>query len=245
MTVNHSSSTPTLFQQGVITFQNVTKVFPGADALNGVSVEILKGQVIGLLGPNGSGKSTFLKLIAGLHRPTSGSVLVNGVAPNRDTKSMVAYLPEVDHIYPWMTVEGSLRFVSSFYRDWDMATANRLLDFFKLPRKNRVGKLSKGMRGKLRLIIVLARRASVILLDEPLSGIDPPSRVAIVDALLSEFQSGEQTIILSTHEVLESEPLFDRLIFLNQGRIALEGDVEDLRQRYNASVQDLFKEVLK
>lgn len=232
-------------QQGIISFRGVSKVFPGADALTNVSIEVPKGQVIGLLGPNGSGKSTFLKLIAGLHRPTRGLVLINGRIPDRTTKSHVAYLPEVDHIYPWMTVEKSLQFVGSFYKDWDAARADRLVDFFELPRRNRVGKMSKGMRAKLRLIVVLARSSSIILLDEPLSGIDPPSRTRIVDALLSEFDSGEQTIILSTHEVLETESLFDRLIFLADGHVRLEGEAEALRQRYGSSVQDLFKEVLK
>lgn len=229
----------------VIVFEKVTKLFPGADALRDVSVAIPRGQVVGLLGPNGSGKSTFLKLIAGLYRPTHGTVRVEGETPGRSTKARVAYLPEVDHIYPWLTVTESLRFVSTFFPDWDHAKAERLVDFFELPRKSRVGKLSKGMRGRLRLVLVLARSAPVILLDEPLSGIDPPSRLRIVDALVAEFESGRQTIVLSTHEVLETESLFDRLIFLNHGRIALEGDVDDLRARYGASVQDLFREVLK
>lgn len=231
--------------QTLIEFRNVTKLFPGADALKNVSVDIQKGRVVGLLGPNGSGKSTFLKLIAGLHRPTRGEVYVSGESPGRTTKDLVAYLPEVDHIYPWMTVEQSLNFISSFYKDWDQEKAERLLEFFKLPRRNRVGKLSKGMRGKLRLIVVLARSAPVVLLDEPLSGIDPPSRVSIVDALVSEFDAGEQTIIISTHEVLETESLFDSLIFLYQGEIALQGDVDALRQQYGTSVQDLFKEVIR
>lgn len=231
--------------RALITFRRVAKIFPGAEALRDVSVDIPKGKVVGLLGPNGSGKSTFLKLIAGLHRPTRGEVLIEGTAPGRSTKELVAYMPEVDHIYPWMSVEESLRFVSSFYKDWDDEKAQRLLDFFQLPRKNRVGKLSKGMRGKLRLLLVLARSAPVVLLDEPLSGIDPPSRISIVDALVSEFESGQQTIILSTHEVLETEALFDRLIFLSQGMIALEGDVDELRHKYGASVQELFKEVVK
>lgn len=229
---------------GIISFRGVSKKFPGADALAEVTVDVPKGQVIGLLGPNGSGKSTFLKLIAGLHRPTRGQVFVGGRMPDRATKSYVAYMPEVDHIYPWMTVARSLRFVGSFYKDWDVERAERLVDFFELPRRNRVGKLSKGMRAKLRLIVVLARSSSILLLDEPLSGIDPPSRIRIVDALLSEFDSGEQTIILSTHEVLETESLFDRLIFLADGRVRLEGEVEALRQRYGTSVQGLFKEVL-
>lgn len=231
--------------RSLIRFDHVSKSFPGADALKDVTVEIPKGRVVGLLGPNGSGKSTFLKLIAGLHRPTRGEVFVAGEPPGRRTKELVAYLPEVDHIYPWMTVECSLNFLSAFYKDWDGAKAERLLDFFKLPRRHKVGKLSKGMRGKLRLTAVLARSAPVVLLDEPLSGIDPPSRVSIVDALVREFDAGEQTIIISTHEVLETESFFDSLIFLHQGRIALQGDVDTLRQRYGASVQDLFKEVIQ
>lgn len=231
-------------KDAIISFRNVTKRFPGADALTDVTVDVPKGQVIGLLGPNGSGKSTFLKLIAGLHRPTQGQVLVGGRVPDRETKSYVAYMPEVDHIYPWMTVGRAMQFIGSFYKDWDAERAERLIDFFELPRRNRVGKLSKGMRAKLRLTTVLARASSIILLDEPLSGIDPPSRIRIVDALLSEFDSGEQTIILSTHEVMETESLFDRLIFLVNGQIRLEGDVEELRRRYGTSVQGLFKEVL-
>lgn len=228
-----------------ISFQAVSKTFPGAEALKNVTVSIPKGQVIGLLGPNGSGKSTFLKMIAGLHRPTRGTVLVNGRTPDRNTKSLVAYLPEVDHIYPWMTVERSLRFVGSFYQDWDEQKADRLLEFFGLPRQSRVGKLSKGMRAKLRLTVVLARSAPIVLLDEPLSGIDPPSRVRIVDALLAEFDTSGQTMILSTHEVLETEALFDRLIFLVNGEVRLEGEAEELRRRYGSSIQDVFKEVVE
>lgn len=233
-----------LHAEDFIVFQDVSKIFPGAEALRNVTINIPKGQVVGLLGPNGSGKSTLLKLIAGLHRPTRGRVFINGRTPNRSTKAFVGYMPEVDHLYPWMSVERCIQFVSAFYEDWDEKRARRLLEFFELPLRQRVGKLSKGMRAKMRLSIVLARDASIILLDEPLSGIDPPSRVRIVDALLSEFQSGEQTIILSTHEVLETESLFEQLIFLSNGQVKLTGDVDALRQQYECSIQDLFEEVV-
>src|SRR5690625_730916 len=120
----------------VISLQNVSKRFSRVEALKGISITIPQGQVIGLLGPNGSGKSTFLKLIAGLHRPTRGVVLVNDHIPGRTSKTTIAYLPEVDHIYPWMTVRRSLQFISSFYADWEHERAERLLEFLALPPRS-------------------------------------------------------------------------------------------------------------
>lgn len=228
-----------------VRFSGVVKRFPGADALKGIDVEIPEGQIIGLLGPNGSGKSTMLKLIAGLYRPNQGEVRVFGRAPDRTTKAQVAYVPEVDHLYPWMTAEAALKFMAPFFADWDAERAVRLLEVLQLPPKAKVGKMSKGMRARLRLITALARSTRLILLDEPLSGIDPPSRTRIADALLSEYQESAQTVVLSTHEVLEAEHLFDRLIFLEQGRIKLEGDAEDLRQQFGTSVQGMFEEVYR
>lgn len=227
----------------LVTFRDVHKRFPGAEALQGVSLDLPTGQIVGLLGPNGSGKSTLLKLMAGLHRPTRGSVAVDGRAPNRTTKAQVAYLPEIDHLYGWMTVEQTIRFVQSFYEDWDGLRAQGLLDFMGLDSRKKVVNLSKGMRARLKLVLTLARSARLVLLDEPLSGIDPPSRARIVQAILSEYRFGEQTIIISTHEVLEAESLFDRLIMLENGRIKIDGDAEELRQQYGRSVQGIMEEV--
>lgn len=223
--------------------RNVSKRFPGAEALNQVSLALPKGQITGLLGPNGSGKSTLLKLLAGLCRPTSGEVLVGGRVPDRQVKAQVAYMPEVDHLYPWMRVSEMLDFVRPFYADWDQKRALSLLDFMGLPAQQPVGKLSKGMRARLRLVSTLARSASLVLLDEPLSGIDVPSRSRIVEAILSQFQAGEQTILLSTHEVLETETMFDHLILLEGGRVKLEGSADDLRSQYGKSVKDFLEEV--
>lgn len=227
----------------IIRIENVSKSFPGADALRGLSVDIPQGKFVGLLGPNGSGKSTLLKLIAGLHYPDEGRVLIEGKSPGRATKARIAYLPEVDHLYPTMTVRQTLDFMGAFFADWSQERAERLVDFMDLPRTAKVGQMSKGMRCRLRLVVTLARSAPVVLLDEPLSGIDPPSRNRIVKAILSEYISGEQTMILSTHEIHESEPLFEQLLFLDHGKLILQGDAEALRQEYGKSIRDLLEEV--
>lgn len=229
--------------QPIIRIENVSKSFPGADALRGLSVDIPQGTFVGLLGPNGSGKSTLLKLIAGLLYPDEGRILIEGKTPGRATKARVAYLPEIDHLYPTMTVKQTLDFMRAFFADWSQERAERLVDFMDLPLTARVGQMSKGMRGRLRLVVTLARSAPIVLLDEPLSGIDPPSRNRIVKAILSEYISGEQTMILSTHEIHESEPLFEQLLFLDHGKLILQGDAESLRQQYRKSIRDLLEEV--
>ncbi len=227
----------------IVVLRDVYKRFPGAEALRGVSLDLPAGQIVGLLGPNGSGKSTLLKLMAGLYRPSSGTVLVGGRAPDRRTKTIVSYLPEVDHLYPWMTVQGSLEFVRAFFADWDDERARALLDFMGLAPGKKVGALSKGMRARLRLVLALARSAPLVLLDEPLSGIDPPSRSRIVDAILSEYRAGRQTIVISTHEVLETEALFEQLVLLESGTVKLQGDAERLRAEFGRSVQGIMEEV--
>lgn len=229
--------------QPIIRVENVSKSFPGADALRDLTIDIPKGKLVGLLGPNGSGKSTLLKLIAGLHRPDNGRILIEGKSPGRETKARVAYLPEVDHLYPTMTVTQTLDFIGAFFADWSRERADKLVEFMDLPPAARVGRMSKGMRVRLRLVITLARSAPVVLLDEPLSGIDPPSRSRIVKAILSEYISGEQTMILSTHEIHESEPLFETLLFLDHGKLILQGDAEALRQQHDKSIRDLLEEV--
>lgn len=230
-------------ESAAATLRAVSKRFPGAEALNQVTLAIPRGQITGLLGPNGSGKSSLLKLIAGLYRPTAGEVLVNGRVPDQQTKAQIAYLPEIDHLYPWMTVAETLTFVRAFYADWDRNREGSLLEFMGLPTGQRVGKLSKGMRARLRLVLTMACNTSLILLDEPLSGIDVPSRSRIVEAILGQFQAGEQTILLSTHEVLETEAMFDRLVLLEGGQVKLEGSADELRDRYGKSVRDLLEEV--
>ena len=189
------------------------------------------------------GKSTMLKLIAGLYRPDAGTVTVDGEEPSPRTKAKVAYLPEIDHLYGWMTVRQILEYVRSFYEDWDEARCRELVQFMGLDPAARVRGLSKGMRARLKIVVAMSRPAPVVLLDEPLSGIDPPSRSRVLQAIVSEFREDSQTVVMSTHDVAESENLFSEVVFLKAGRVIARGDADQLRAERGKSIRDLFEEV--
>lgn len=227
----------------IVEINELHKRYPRVDALAGVDLKLTKGSIWGLLGPNGSGKSTLLKCIAGLVQPDRGTITVNGMRPSRHTKAQVSFVPEIDHLYRWMTVQESLDFMAAFYADWQKEQERELLDFMRLDPHKKISTLSKGMRARLKLVIGLARSADLILLDEPLSGIDPASRDRIVEGIVRQFRSEEQTMVLSTHEVDETERLFDSVIFLSDGKVYLQGDAEELRMEHNLSINELFKEV--
>ena len=228
-----------------VILDNVVKRFPLTKALDGVNLAIDPGKVVGLLGHNGSGKTTMLKIIAGLRRPTSGRVEVLGMAPGVETKKRVAFLSEVNTYYDWMTVDGLLNFVKSFHPDLCLEKAAELKEFMKLKGAAKIGALSKGQQARLKLVVGLSRQADLMLLDEPLAGIDPPSRAKILHALVGELRQEGQTVIISTHEVKEAEPIFDHVVFLREGRNVLEGDAETLRAETGHSMEELFGEVLE
>lgn len=224
---------------------DVVKRYGRVEAVRGVSLRLARGQIVGLLGPNGSGKSTLLKLIAGVLLPDAGDVRVLGRRPDRVTKGWVAFQPEVDHLYPWMTVQRVMDLAGAVVPDWDRGRAEELLRLLNLQdhRHVPVRALSRGMRARLKLAVTMARNAPVVLLDEPLSGIDPPSRARIIRALIEQFRSAEQVVVLATHEVAETEGVFDRVIFLERGRIRLDEDAQALRERFGRSIQAIMEEV--
>lgn len=227
----------------VLEVRNLVKRYPGADALNGISLTLTRGTVLGLLGPNGSGKSTLLKSVAGLVHPDSGEVLVEGIPIGTATKALVAYLPEVDPFYRWMRIGQVVDLAAAFHSDWDSSRAQELLQFMNLSRDQKVGGLSKGMRARLRLVVTLARNAPLLLLDEPLSGIDVASRARIIQGLIRQYRGGEQSLVISTHEVAEVEGILERVVFLEAGRIRLEGDADALRVEHGGSLEQIFEEV--
>lgn len=230
-------------QKTIIETTDLVKTFPGAEALKGLNIKINNGTITGLIGPNGSGKSTLLKILSGLQYPTTGEVRVFGHPVNRQTKERIAFLPELNHLYDWMSVNEALDFYSYFYQDWNSDVAGRLLGFMNIKETVKVKNLSKGMTARLKLVITMARSAPLVLLDEPFSGIDPQSRTRILEAIVTEYKLGEQTVILATHYVLEAEKIFDQVIMLEDGRIKMMAEADELRMKYNSSIQDLLKEV--
>ncbi len=227
----------------VIEIRDLWKRYPGTWALRGVTLTVPRGRVVGILGENGSGKSTLFRIVVGLDRPTRGTIRVFGERPSWRTRERLAYLPEVDALYRWMRIPELLRFAGAFYEGWDMAKAMDLVSRLRLRPEAKVGELSRGQRARLKLVLAFAWPAPLLLLDEPLSGIDPASRLDILDVLLREYRYGEQTILISTHLVRDVETFLDDVVFLKEGEVILSGQADDLRARFGKSLEEIFREV--
>lgn len=219
---------------------NVTKRYGKIDGVHDLSLELHPGQAVGLLGLNGSGKTTTLKLLAGMLFPTQGQVEVLGKTP-RENRGQIAYLSDADNLYAWMTPADAERFMVGLYPDFNLNRYRELLAFLEVPKQG-YRSMSRGQRARLRLAMVLARDARLFLLDEPLSGIDVISRDRILKSLVLEWRE-DACLVLSTHEVSEAEGIFERVLLLKEGRLAMDAKAEDLRVK-GQSVKDAFIEVL-
>jgi ABC-2 type transport system ATP-binding protein len=225
----------------MIRFQNVTKKYGHEIALEHSSIQFEKGKIYGLLGPNGSGKSTTLKMIAGLVLPSSGEVMFKDMKVTRKIADKVSYLTELDMFYEAFTVEGMIRFYASQFEDFDIEKANELTAFMNLDENKKIKHLSKGNRGRLKLILTLSRNTEVLLLDEPFSGLDPMVRDSIVKSLISYIDFGNQTVIIATHEIDEIEAILDEAYIIHDGKIEGHCEVEKLREEEGLSVLQWLK----
>jgi ABC-2 type transport system ATP-binding protein len=227
----------------MIEMQQVWKKYRDAWALRDVSLEAADGRVVGVLGENGSGKSSLFKILAGVVRPSQGVVRVMGVPVGIETRGLTAYLPEINPYYGWMSVAQQLEFLSRFYAGWDAVKATELCRFMKVPTDQKVGTLSKGQVARLKVAAAFSWPSRVVLMDEPLGGIDPPSRRRILATLFEQFRAAEQTILISTHLVDEVEGFVDSVLFLSAGEIVLRGEVDQLREDRGQSLAEMFEEV--
>jgi ABC-2 type transport system ATP-binding protein len=228
-----------------IKLNNVVKKYGKTAALDGVTLHFEPGKIYGLLGPNGSGKSTALKMMAGLVYPDKGTVTVLNEKATRRISKSVAYLTELDMFYDSFTVDKIIRFYDSQFPDFNLGKAHHLLKEMNLSRDRKIRRLSKGNRGRLKLVLTLSRDVPVILLDEPFSGLDPIVRDSIVKSLLEYIDFEEQTVIIATHEIDEIEPILDEVHAIYNGRIIGHENVEDLREQQGISVLEWFKRAMK
>ncbi len=223
---------------------DLSKNYGQKAALKNVNLTIEPGQIVGLLGPNGSGKTTLIKLINGLLQPSSGTIRVNGIKPGMETKAIVSYLSDKNYLSDWMRVEDIVHMFNDFYADFNMQKALDMLKDLDIDYKQKFKTLSKGTKEKVQLILVMAREAKLYVLDEPIAGVDPAARDYILRTILKNYNP-EATVIISTHLIQDVEQIFDSVIFINNGEIALHETVDDVRFKFNKSVDQLFREVFK
>ena len=223
---------------------DLSKNYGQKAALKNVNLTIEPGQIVGLLGPNGSGKTTLIKLINGLLQPSSGTIRVNGIKPGMETKAIVSYLSDKNYLSDWMRVEDIVHMLNDFYADFNKQKALDMLKDLDIDYKQKFKTLSKGTKEKVQLILVMAREAKLYVLDEPIAGVDPAARDYILRTILKNYNP-EATVIISTHLIQDVEQIFDSVIFINNGEIALHETVDDVRFKFNKSVDQLFREVFK
>ncbi|MFS0575660.1 ABC transporter ATP-binding protein [Sporosarcina sp. 179-K 3D1 HS] len=213
----------------MIELKNVSKKYGGRRALDGMTLALPTGKIIGLVGENGSGKTTLLKLVAGLLTPNSGSAEYNGEKITRKIAASVAYMPDADLFYPYLTVEQLFDFYESQFSDFNPIKAKEMAEFLNIGLDAKIKNLSKGNRGRVKIAATLAREADYYLLDEPFSGLDPMVREDIAKGLIRFTDTERQTIVLSTHELKEVEPLLDEIVVLRGGRLLAHEAIDEIR----------------
>jgi ABC-2 type transport system ATP-binding protein len=224
--------------------KNLNKSFDKKEVLKDVSFSIPNGKIIGLLGKNGVGKTTLIKLINDLLTPTSGEILVNGKNVGIESKKVISYLPERTYLNKQMKVYEVLEYFKDFYEDFDIDKAKKLLKDLDLDINEHLTKMSKGMQEKVQLVLVMSRAADLYILDEPLGGVDPATRDYILDTILSNFNEGA-SVIISTHLISDIERILDEVVFIDNGKIILHSDSDELRKKENASIDDIFRRMFK
>ncbi len=224
--------------------KHLCKKFDDKQILNDINITIPRGKIIGLLGKNGTGKTTLIKLINDLLTPTSGEVLINGKKPGIASKKVISYLPERTYLDKEMTIDEVLKYFEEFYDNFDIERAKKLLKDLNLNIDTHISKMSKGMQEKLQLILVMSRDAELYILDEPLGGVDPATRDYILDTILSNFNEGA-SVLISTHLISDIERILDEVIFINEGKIVINSSADELRNKENASIDEIFRRYFK
>ncbi|OLN23448.1 spermidine/putrescine ABC transporter ATP-binding protein [Domibacillus antri] len=209
----------------MIELSHVTKEYGKRKSLDDVTFTFEKGKVYGILGPNGSGKTA-----------------------DRKIASSLAFLSSEGMLYPSFKIDQMIDYFHSQYSDFSLEKAEELLTFMELDRHQKVSQLSKGQQGRLKLLLVLSRQTDVLLLDEPFIGLDPMVRMVrdtIVKGLVSFIDFGKQTVIITTHEITEIEPVLEEAIILEKGTITAHCNVEELREEQGISMLEWLKNNFK
>lgn len=230
--------------ESIVFAQGLTKLYGGFCALNGLNIALPKGKIIGLLGPNGSGKTTFIKILAGLLTRDAGEVKIDDKEIGTETKAIVSYLPERTYLSSWKSVKECLDYFSDFYADFDREKAEKMLADLGVDQKAKMRELSKGTKEKVQLILVMARRAKLYLLDEPIAGVDPAAREYIIETIIKNHSEGA-TVLISTHLIMDIESVLDDYLFIYNGKIFEAGSARTILDDKGKTLDAHFREVFR
>lgn len=225
----------------VLSVRNLKKAYGSHVVLDDISFEYESGKIIGLLGPNGSGKTTLIKILTGLIHDYSGEVLIDGGPVGVKSKAAVAYLPDRSYLHEWMTAANAIDMFADFYADFDKAKAYEMLRVFELNPKQKIKTMSKGMKEKVRLMLVMCRNAKLYILDEPFGGVDPAARQFILDTILANHPE-DSTLLISTHLIYDMEGILNNVLMIGHGKVLVDAKTQEITGS-GCTVEQKFKEV--
>lgn len=225
----------------MIEIKGVSKRYQKNQALKDATMVLRPGRIVGLLGPNGSGKTTLLRILTGELRMDSGSIIIDGKELSHESKAQISGLTRSDFMPLTMTIQQAAQAYTAFFKDFDFEKFYGLLPELELTPDMKLSNLSKGMRSKFALALAVSRKAQLIVLDEPLEGVDPIAREEILALIASGF-SKDSTILVTSHLINELERLLDEVYFIREGRIKSMGSVEAIREERNISLDEMYRE---
>ena len=215
----------------MLEMKHVSKTFDGFKALDDLSLTVPRGAVYGLVGPNGAGKSTAIRHLTGVYRPDCGEILMDGqpIYENNAVKSRIGYIPDEIFYFPSASLEEMRRYYRDMYPKFDDALFERLYDVFQLPKKSQMRRFSKGMQKQAAFHLTICCHPDVMILDEPVDGLDPVMRRQVWSLILSDVAQHETTVLISSHNLRELEDVCDHVGIMDHGKMLLERSLADMQ----------------
>ncbi|SFE86435.1 ABC transporter ATP-binding protein [Alteribacillus iranensis] len=230
----------------MIEAKSVTKKFHNETAVRNINITVKRGSIYGLLGSNGAGKTTLLKMMAGIYRPETGTISIEDVPvfENVFIKKKVCYIPDTLYFFPQNTIAQMAEYYQNIYSEWDASRFNTLKRVFQIDTDRKIHKLSKGMQRQVAFWLALSCMPSVLILDEPIDGLDPVMRQKIKNVLFQDVADREMTVIISSHNLREIEDICDHIGIMHQGELIVEKELDDLKADTH-KIQVAFKSELQ
>ncbi|MCL2421588.1 MAG: ABC transporter ATP-binding protein [Defluviitaleaceae bacterium] len=215
----------------MVQIEKLTKAFDGFTALRQLDLNIKKGSIYGLVGVNGAGKTTAIKHLAGIYRQDSGHVHINDIPvyDNAHIKAQVGYIPDDLYFFPNYSLKMLRKYYAAMYESWNDERYSRLLNLFQLDDKKKVGKFSKGMQKQAAFILTMSIMPQVMLLDEPIDGLDPIVRKQVFQEIIEDVADRQVTVLISSHNLKEMDGICDAIGIIKNGRMVIERDLDDLK----------------